>query len=149
MHSGGPIVWLYGCSTTSANDALYFNASTKSVYVEAGGRQICFGLEDDDPAGGRYQYEVQAWAKPLSGTRGVALSVINPHAGMTDVTVPLYALPLTGAGINLTTVSGAIGVRDIWARQDLPDLPPPQGVKRAVSLRVVGMNSAFVRLSPK
>ena len=92
---------------------------------------------------------MQAWAKPLSGTRGVALSVINPHAGMTDVTVPLYALPLTGAGINLTTVPGAIGVRDIWARQDLPDLPPPQGVERVVSLRVVGMNSAFVRLSPK
>lgn len=45
--------------------------------------------------------------------------------------------------------NGAIGVRDIWARQDLPDLPPPQGVERVVSLRVVGMNSAFVRLSPK
>ena len=78
------------------------------------------------------------WAKPLSGTRGVALSVINLHAGMTDVAVPLYRAaahrrrhqPRDGC-------SGAIGVRDIWARQDLPDLPPPQSVERVVSLRVV------------
>ena len=33
--------------------------------------------------------------------------------------------------------------------EDRPDLPPPQGIERVGSLRVVGMNSAFVRLSPK
>ena len=127
------------------------SASRRSVVsrLMPGGRQICFGLEDDDPAGGRYQYEVQAWAKPLSDTQGVALNIINPGAAASDVTVPLYLLPKTGAGINVTTVSGKIGVRDIWARTDLPDLPAPQGIERTFSMRVDGLNSAFVRLHPK
>ncbi len=86
---------------------------------------------------------LQAWAKPLPGVQGLALLLLNPDAKAHEMSVPLNMLPLTGAGLNLT--STPFSVRDIWARQDL-------GVRGGgtgnFTMTVAGYDSAFVRLAP-
>ena len=72
VHSGGPIVWMYGCSS-GPNDQLRFNGTDGSLRVAQGAADVCFGLEAADPAGATVESSLQAWAKPLPGTRGVAL----------------------------------------------------------------------------
>jgi len=88
IHSGGPIVWMYGCSATSANDLFSFSPSNGTL--EAAG--ICVGVESEDPAGSTYQSQLQAWAKPLNGS--VAVLMINPDPTIAhDFNVPLSLLP--------------------------------------------------------
>ena len=55
--------------------------------------------------------------------------------------MPLAALPLTGAGKNLTGLGAA--VRDIWDHADLASLGKSDA---SLKLSVPGMDSAFVRL---
>jgi hypothetical protein len=141
VHSGGPIVWMYGC-TSGPNDQLHFNATDTTLSVKVGAG-LCFGLEQADPAGATVESSLQAWAKPLNGTSaGVALLMINPVAEPKDFEVPVWALPLTGEGVNLT--SKAISVRDIWARKNLA--PFAKGAA-AIKMTVPGYDSAFLRLS--
>ena len=45
VHSGGPIVWMYGCSTSSANDQLKFDKTAGTVTAN----KLCFGVEADNP----------------------------------------------------------------------------------------------------
>ena len=138
VHSGGPIVWMYGCSL-GPNDRLQLHASDGTV--TAAGR--CLGVEVADPAGSTFEATVQAWAKPLPEPRGgVALLVINPDAAPADVALPLWVLPKTGAGVNLTTAT-TIRRRDIWARTDLA---PATGGAQTLAIRVGGLDSVFWRL---
>jgi len=48
VHSGGPIVWMYGCSSLP-NDQLHLNATTKTLSIASG--KTCIGVEEEDPAG--------------------------------------------------------------------------------------------------
>ena len=139
VHSGGPIVWMYGC-TSSPNDQLQFVDGTVRVAVGTAG--LCFGVEQDDPAGATAQSTLQAWAKPLSEQAGVALLLINPTTSSRSIEVPLAALPLTGSGTNLTKAL-SVGVRDIWARADAAPLAKGAAT---VKLTVPAMDSSFVRL---
>jgi len=142
VHSGGPIVWMYGCSG-GVNDKLKFDASpaaggTISVAVGAG---LCFGVEEDDPAGATFESSLQAWAKPLNGTNGVAVLMINPGSSAQKFIVPLNRLPIDGSGKNLTGL--ALSVRDVWKRAAGTAV-----AKGAATLEMtVGpMDSAFVRV---
>lgn len=142
MHAGGPIAWMYGCSTTSPNDKLFFNTSG-TLSVKFNGNYMCFGVEGVDPAGSTFASSLQAWAKPLQDDQGLALLLINPDSQAADFAVPLSVLPLTGNHQNLTNKD--FNVRNIWLKQD-------QGsVKKGTSsfnIKVNSLDSAFVRLYP-
>ena len=141
VHSGGPIVWMYGC-TNGANDQLKFNAADGTLRVTLGANNdLCFGVEAADPAGATFASTIQAWAKPLSKGQGVALLMINPDTQPHAFDVPISALPQTGEGKNLT--GSALHVRDIWTHSDGPQIPAGS---KTVSMTVPGMASAFVRL---
>ena len=140
VHSGGPIVWIYGCSA-SPNDQLRFDETEGTVRVEAGGGR-CFGLESDDPAGATFESTLQAWAKPLK--QGVALLLINPDTSPHDVSLPMYTLPLLGSGANVTA-SPKLDVRDIWAHASLTPVDTAAGV---LKLTVPPLDSVFLRLEP-
>lgn len=143
VHSGGPIVWMYGCSLSSPNDKLHVNESgTMSISVN--GKDICLGIEASDPAGSTFASSLQAWAKPLPKDDGVALLLLNPDTAAHDVELPLWTLPLTGSGTNLT--GKAFNVRDIWAHTDRS--PVAEGTQ-ALKLSVNGMDSIFIRLYPQ
>jgi len=141
VHSGGPIVWMYGC-TSGPNDRLIFDKNAGTVYVNISSGKVCFGMESDDPAGGAYQSTLQAWAKPLK--TGVAVLLINPDTKPHTVDFPISSLPLSGQGVNFTTVE--TNVRDIWAHKTLS--PWKQGATTA-SIRIGGLDSVFLSLSPK
>lgn len=142
VHSGGPIVWMYGCSQSSPNDKLFVNASG-TVSINANGKDICFGVEASDPAGSTFASTLQAWAKPLPGDQGLALLLINPDATAHTFEVPLWTLPLTGSATNLTGAS--FNVRDIWAHAD--QSPMAKGTS-ALKISVNGLDSSFLRLYP-
>jgi len=146
VHSGGPIVWLYGC-TSGPNDVLSFNDTDKTLSMKVGAG-LCLGVEQDDPAGSTASNSLQAWAKPMkassTGADGVAVLLINPDTQSHEFNVPLSVMPLTGAGGNLT--AQGVGVRDIWVREDLPALPT--GTEDLV-VTVGPLDSAFFRLSTK
>jgi hypothetical protein len=131
----GSIVWMYGC-TPGPNDNLSFVDGT----IQAGS-SLCFGEEADDPAGSTFASTIQAWAKPMSD--GVALLLINPDTKPHTFKVPMYMLPLTGGGKNLT--STPLNVRDVWAHAPLA--PVSTGAV-SIDMTVDGFDSAFVRLSP-
>merc|ERR1719272_1365360 len=139
VHSGGPIVWMYGCNAGSRNDRLQIKADGT---LSAGNR--CLGVEAIDPAGSTFAWTLQAWAKPLPEDKGLALLLINPAAAAVDVEVPLWMLPLTGSGANLTGKS--LGVRDIWKHSD--QTPVAAGAS-TLKMTVNGKDSMFVRLSVK
>ena len=143
VHSGGPIVWMYGC-TGSPNDLFTLNTQNKTLSVAVGVDGLCVGVEAADPAGATFASTLQAWAKPLKNGHGVAVLLINPDTKPHDFAVPLYTLPLDGNGFNLTTA--ALSVRDIWARADVADMPA--GTK-AITKTVGPMDSVFLRLSKK
>ena len=138
VHSGGPIVWMYGCSS-GPNDRFTLNKTTGTFSVAAGGG-LCLGVEQSDPAGGAFEVQLQAWAKPLAAA--VALLVINPDKSAHTVDFPVASLPLTGAGKNLS--AAAIDVRDIWARAPLPAWPRGAAT---VKIAVGPSDSAFLLLS--
>jgi len=143
VHSGGPIVWMYGCSA-GPNDILAFDATTQTLSV-AVGSGLCFGVEQDDPAGSTATNSLQAWAKPIGGEiDAVAVLLINPDTQAHEFSVPLSALPLTGSGVNVTLQ--ALTMRDIWARADRPAL---SATATTLVISVDGMDSAFVRLEIK
>jgi hypothetical protein len=141
VHSGGPIVWMYGC-TTGPNDQLKFDKTAGTVTAN----NLCFGVEADDPAGATFQSTLQAWAKPLKGADGVAVLMINPDTKSHDFAVPTAKLPKSPA---VTTTAGggtggaALKVRDIWARKDLA---PLAAGATEVKVTVGPMDSAFLRL---
>ena len=135
VHSGGPIVWMYGC-TTGPNDLLHLNATDGTVSVNVGGTGeggLCIGVEAADPAGGTVESTLQAWAKPLGGADGVAVLIINPDDTAHDVEVPLSVLP----GV----LTPPLKVRDLWARTDLTSLSG-----ETIKIAVGGKDSAFLRL---
>ena len=112
--------------------------------VRVGGATgLCFGLEAADPAGATVESSLQAWAKPLPSSRGVALLLINPDSKAHVFDVPLARLPLTGGGVNIT--GKPLSVRDIWARAD--GTPIAAGTA-SVTLTVPALDSAFLRLAP-
>ena len=67
--------------------------------------------------------------------------MINPDTKPAAFKVPLTALPLTGAGENLT--GSALHVRDIWAHADAAPIPAGS---MTVDMTVPSMASSFVRL---
>jgi len=137
VHSGGPIVWMYGC-TKGANDLLHLNKTDGTVSVDVGGTGeggLCFGVETADPAGSTVESTLQAWAKPLEGSDGVALLLINPDSVSHDFEVPLSVLP--------TKLAAPIKIRDIWQRADLPVLAASA---TTVKMTVGAKDSAFLRL---
>jgi len=140
VHGGGPIVWMYGCSS-KANDLLHFNAAQQTLSVPLNGG-LCFGVEAADPAGGAYQETLQAWAKPLEGIDGVAVLLINPDTKPHDFEVPISNLPKANGKVNMT--GSALNVRDIWAHADLAALPKGTAF---IKTTVGPMDSAFLRLS--
>ena len=141
VHSGGPVVWLYGCSTTSPNDKLILINGTLSV--TQGTRQLCIGVEQSDPAGATVESSLQAWAKPLGGKDGVAVLMINPDDTSHVFDVPLKVLPGPVLAA-LASGGGAISVRDIWRRADASPLPAGA---TSITVTVAGHDSAFLRLS--
>jgi hypothetical protein len=143
VHSGGPLVWMYGCSSESANDRIRFDADAETASVDEGRGPLCLGVEADDPAGSTFEYTLQAWAKPLPEGQGVALLLLNPNADPQQIELPLYTLPLTGDGKNLTSVP-KLAMRDIWARADKPPPLTPDG--HSLRVRVGALDSIFVRL---
>ena len=172
VHNGGPIVWMYGRSV-GPHDRLTLNTSAGgTLSVPLGTAGLCFGVEDEDPAGSTYVATLQAWAKPLPAEKGVALLLINPTDDAHTVELPLSALPLTGNGLNLSTTS--FGVRDIWANAHWDQDNVAQAVRRAdsptaladsahttspddslvgseartIKLSVGGLDSVFLRLFP-
>ena len=140
-------MWIDGC-TASPNDELKFDKTAQTLSASS----LCFGVEADDPAGATFQSTLQAWAKPLNGTRGVALLMINPDTKPHDFAVPIAKLPVPPAGSAETSspwaaTSGKQGktlqVRDIWARKDLSPLAAGAS---DVKMTVGPMDSAFLRL---
>ena len=126
---------MYGC-TNGPNDLLSFVDGSVQV-----GNSLCFGEESDDPAGATFASTIQAWAKPMSD--GVALLLINPDTTPHTCRVPLYKLPLSGGGVNLTSAS--LQVRDVWAHAPLD--PVAKGTA-SIDMTVDGLDSAFMRLTP-
>ena len=148
LYAAGPIVWLYGCSS-GPNDILTFNSTSQTLSVDVRGG-LCFGVEQDDPAGSTADNSLQAWAKPVltkanaapwASADGVAVLLINPDTQPHEFQVPLSVLPLTGAGTNVTTKT--LSARDIWKRADMPQIG--SGTTDLV-ITVPPMDSAFVLL---
>ena len=133
VHSGGPIVWMYGCSSSSQNDQLKFDTGAGTL-TAAG---LCIGVEADDPAGATFQSSLQAWAKPLNASAS-ALLLINPDTQPHDFEVPLANVSAALAA------AGKATVRDIWARADLPPLASGAA---SVKATVPAMDSAFMALA--
>ena len=115
IHSGGPIVWMFGCSSLP-NDELSVRVANGTL--EGAGR--CIGVESRDPAGestmhvvksaqvmiaGNTQTTRQAWAKPVNGS--VAVLMINPDSVPHQFAVPLSVLPFA-------KMNDIVAVRDIW-----------------------------------
>jgi hypothetical protein len=98
IRSGGPITWLYECSTSSASDTFSFNASTGTL--EAAGD--CLGVESYDPTGGAFPSTLQGWAKPLNAS-ATALLLINPDITAHEFDVPVASLPLRASFCALRT----------------------------------------------
>ena len=133
VHSGGPIVWMYGCSSSSQNDQLKFDTSAGTLTAAS----LCIGVEADDPAGATFQSSLQAWAKPLNASAS-ALLLINPDTQPHDFEVPLANVSAALAA------AGKATVRDIWAHADLP---PLAGGAASVKATVAAMDSAFMTLA--
>jgi len=133
IHSGGPILWMYGCSA-GPNDKLTI-AANKTLE----GAGLCVGVEQDDPAGATYQSALQAWAKPLNSS--VAVLLINPDTVSHDFSVPLSVLPFSETCTDLT----GLAVRDIWEHTNLTSIP--SGVSM-LNVTVGPMDSAFLKLTP-
>lgn len=125
IHSGGPIVWMFGCSSLP-NDELSVRVANGTL--EGAGR--CIGVESRDPAGNT-QTTRQAWAKPVNGS--VAVLMINPDSVPHQFAVPLSVLPFA-------KMNDIVAVRDIWAHEQRAPLP----VGTAYLNATVGpMDSAF------
>ena len=116
-----------------------FDAAKQTVSVDNGA--LCFGVEAGDPAGGAYQTTLQAWAKPLEGSDGVAVLMINPDTNPHVFEVPIATFPKAN-GVNLT--GSVLNVRDIWSHSDLAALPKGSTTIKAT---VGPMDSVFLRLS--
>ena len=132
-----------GC-TASPNDELKFDKTAGTLTAGS----LCFGVEADDPAGATFQTALQGWAKPLNGTDGVALLLINPDNKPHDFVVPIAKLPLPPASTAKTsastTASGkALQIRDIWNRKDLSPLAAGAS---DLTMTVGPMDSAFLRV---
>ena len=130
-----------GC-TASPNDELKFDKTAGTLTANS----LCFGVEADDPAGATFQSTLQAWAKPLNGTQGAALLMINPDTKPHDFAVPVAKLPLPPASPGELSAPGhgqALQVRDIWNRKDLSPLAAGAS---DVKMTVGPMDSAFLRL---
>ena len=134
-----------GC-TASPNDELKFDKTAGTLTANS----LCFGVEADDPAGATFQSTLQAWAKPLNGTQGVALLMINPDTKPHDFAVPVAKLPVLSASLGEIFASGpahnhgkTLQVRDIWNRKDLSPLAAGAS---DVKMTVGPMDSAFLRL---
>merc|ERR1712012_1223910 len=90
--------------------------------------QVCFAGRDTAPAGG--DGSIELWAKPLHDRKIAALVLNNGDYVVTDIDL---------ADLNITDA----GVRDVWARQDLPS----QGGTFTVELEPHG--SALLIFTPK
>ena len=143
VHGGGPLVWMYPCSETSPHDVLLANHSDGTLRFGDG--ELCLGDEERDPAGEASAVTLQAWSKPLPADEGLALLLINPDSKPHAFDVPLASLPLTGAGLNLTTVP--FRTRDIWNHKDVVT-PLRAGAKATLYVTVGGLDSVFLRLAP-
>ena len=137
------------------NDQLKFDKTAGTITAN----KLCFGVEADDPAGKSFQSTLQAWAKPLNATEGVALLMINPDSKPHTFSVPIAKLPTPPGAEQWTIANGeeeegdahhaeeksrkAMSVRDIWARKDLA---PLAAGATDVTMTVGPMDSAFLRL---
>lgn len=85
-------------------------------------------------------------AKPLPGTTGIAVLLINPDTKPHEFVIPLANLPRMGSGANITGGAAAVDVRDIWNHKDLA--PLAKGTA-SITATVQGLDSAFMILKPE
>jgi len=121
---GGPGLQLYNCHGV-ANEKFKFEDS--GALSSQG--QLCFTGRNTQPGGGNHELEL--WAKPLGGGH-VAAFVLN-NGGETEASFTLADL----------NISGEVGVRNVWAHQDLPT------VRGSVTVNLQERDSAMLVLSFK
>lgn len=121
---GGPGLQLYSCHGAD-NEKFIFETSGA---VSSQGK-VCLAGRDAAPATG--EGELELWSKPLLDGK-IAAFVLN-HG---DHVITSFDL----ADLNIT---GDVGVRDIWLKQDLPS------VGGSISLELQKHDSAFLVLTPK
>lgn len=133
------VVQVYACNGGPSQNFTFAN-STLFDPILKGGMCIQREVVDPDPA---ISTTLQAWAKPVATKRSaVALLLINPDALSEHIfEVPLLNLPFEETD---GMFGGPITIRDIWARQDLPNIQPNAST---ITANVGPLDSVFLRLT--
>lgn len=122
-------------ASTSPPGEQHFSLDIRRGVLHFGGRCLAARHGVPNPFG-----PLQLWSKPLPGGAAAVLVMHRDAAGdPVPVFVPLADLP--GLDLKLGT---KVGVRDLWAKKDLP----PLDADGTLEISVAGGDSTFLLLAP-